>query len=76
MAEECHHLLQFQWEKATWRFRCLPFGLSSAPWCFTKLLKPVVALLRSRGIRMIIYLDDMLIMTQEIPHQGNIYHGH
>ena len=38
-----------------------PFGLSSAPCTFTKLLKPVVANMRKLGSRTILYLDDMLI---------------
>ncbi|KAJ1195307.1 hypothetical protein NDU88_004588 [Pleurodeles waltl] len=38
---------------------------NSAPWCFTKLLRPVVQYLRERGVRLIIYLDDILIMAQE-----------
>lgn len=47
-----------------YEFQCLPFGLSSAPRVFTKLLKPVTALLRQRGLRLILYLDDMLLMAQ------------
>lgn len=35
-----------------------------APRLFTKLLKPVVSLFRRRGIRRILFLDDMLIMDQ------------
>ena len=59
-----HKFLQFQWEGKTYQFKCLPFGLSVAPRVFTKLLKPVVGLLRQMGIRMIIYLDDILILHQ------------
>lgn len=47
-----------------YEFACLPFGLSSAPRVFTKLMKPVVAQLRKQGIRLIIYLDDILIMAE------------
>ncbi|XP_056380443.1 uncharacterized protein LOC130275879 [Hyla sarda] len=65
-----HHLsqpyLQFLWKDQKWQFTSLPFGLSSAPWCFTKLLRPVVALLRARGVRLIIYLDDILLMAQSL----------
>ena len=39
-----------------------PFGLSAVPRVFTKLLKPVVVFLRQIGLRIIIYLDDMLFM--------------
>ena len=56
--------LRFRWENRAWQFRALPFGLSSAPQTFTKLLKPVVSTLRRLGIRLILYLDDMLIMAQ------------
>ncbi|XP_040200959.1 uncharacterized protein LOC120932552 [Rana temporaria] len=63
MHPDSQHLLRFRWWGRIWQFTCLPFGLSSAPWCFTKLLKPVVAALRSRGVRLIIYLDDLLILT-------------
>ncbi len=41
----------------------MPFGLSSAPRVFTKLMKPVVAFLRGFGIRLIIYFDDLLIFN-------------
>ena len=56
--------LQFQWENQLMQFTCLPFGLACAPRVFTKLLKPVVAFFRRHGIRMIIYLDDMIVMNQ------------
>ncbi|XP_040261452.1 uncharacterized protein LOC120977528 [Bufo bufo] len=59
------NLLCFSWQGSVWRFTCLPFGLSSAPWCFTKLMRPAMAWLRSRGVRLIIYLDDILIMAQD-----------
>ena len=38
-----------------YEFQYLPFGLSSAPRVFTKLLKPVTALLRQRGLHLILY---------------------
>ena len=39
----------------------LPFGLSSAPRVFTKILYPVVGFLRSKDIRCVIYLDNILL---------------
>ena len=56
--------LSFRWKHKTFQFTCLPFGLSSAPRTFTKVMKPVIAYLRSLGIRMVVYLDDMLILAQ------------
>jgi Reverse transcriptase (RNA-dependent DNA polymerase) len=50
------------------QFRCLLFGLSSAPRDFTKVLKVVVMALRKKGIRLIIYLDDILLMNASRRH--------
>ena len=58
--------LRFRWKRRHFQFRCLPFGLSSAPRVFTKIMKVVVAYLRERGIRLIIYLDDILIMCHSL----------
>jgi hypothetical protein len=55
--------LRFLWKDTQWEFMCLPFGLASAPHVFTKILKPIVGLLRKQGIRLIIYLDDILLMA-------------
>ena len=57
-------LLQFKWLGETYQFNCLPFGLSSAPWVFTKTTKPIVAILRTMGLRMIMYIDDILILSE------------
>ena len=35
-----------------------------APWVFTKIMKAMMTLLRSWGIRIIIYIDDILIMAK------------
>ena len=56
--------MRFKWQGKLHEFQCLAFGLSSAPWIFTKALKPVAAFFRRRGVRLIIYLDDILIMHQ------------
>ena len=53
--------LRFSFEGRHYQFTCLPFGLSSAPCVFTKTLKPVVALLREQGVRLLV---DMLIMAR------------
>ena len=60
----CHQkFLQFTWKKSLYQFQCLPFELSCAPRVFTKVMKPIVAFLRERGIKLIIYLDDLLIIS-------------
>ncbi len=58
--------LRFTVRGRSFEFNCLPFGLSSAPWVFTKTLKPVIALLRELGVRLVIDIDDVLIMAESI----------
>ena len=71
-----HHrkYLRFKFEGVTYEFQCLPFGLASAPRAFTKLLKYVVAVIRSKGIRIVIFLDDLLIMHQDREQCQKIFH--
>lgn len=40
MSQGDRHLLKFQWKDKTYQFNCLPFGLSSSPWVFTKTTRP------------------------------------
>lgn len=44
---------------------CLPPFQPLAPWWFTKVMRVVMAYLRERGFRLIVYLDDILIMSQD-----------
>lgn len=51
--------LRFKYNNILYEFNCLPFGLCTAPFVFTKILKPVVQFLRSKNLLSVIYLDDM-----------------
>jgi hypothetical protein len=53
--------LRFQILGQTYQFRCLPFGLSTAPRVFTLVVRAVAAYLRRRGMNLCMYLDDWLI---------------
>lgn len=53
--------LRFSFENVLYEFTCLPFGLSTAPYVFTKIMKPVVSSFRLKGISCVVYLDDFLI---------------
>jgi len=64
--ESSQRYLCFQWRNQSFAFQGLPFGLNTAPRVFTKLIKPVAAYLRKRGIRIIVYLDDFLILGSSI----------
>ena len=43
----------------------ISFGMSEAPRLCTKMLRPLVGLLKQLGIRCIIYIDDLLILHQD-----------
>ena len=60
--QEHRKFLRFVVDQVRHQFTCLPFSLSCAPWAFTKVLKPVAALLRGLGVRLIVYIDDMLVI--------------
>lgn len=54
--------LRFSWDGQLYQYNCLCFGLSLAPRVFTKILKPLLSHLRSHGVVIVGYLDDLLIM--------------
>lgn len=60
--EQDRKFLRFYFEKELYEFCCLPFGLSSAPFVFTKILKPLFSFLRLRGFMSVVYLDDILVL--------------
>lgn len=53
--------LGFSISGVAYRFRCLPFGLSTAPRTFTRVVKTIAEHLRRRGQYVFVYLDDWLI---------------
>lgn len=63
--------LQFSWGSKIYEYKCMPFGLATAPFTFTKITKPLVSLLRQEGILLLIYLDDLLILSESFD-QGKI----
>ena len=64
-----HHkcLLRFQWKGKTYKFNCLPFGLLSVLWVFSKTISTDNNLyLWSLGLRVIIYIDNKLIKANSL----------
>ena len=62
--QSSRNYVSFSWSGSLYEFLCLYFGLGTAPRIFTKLPKIPVSVLRRINIRMVIYLDNMLIMGQ------------
>ena len=50
--------LKFTFQGQIYMYIVLPFGYTQAPRIFTKIIKPIVARLRSFGITVMFYLDD------------------
>ncbi|CAB5386591.1 unnamed protein product [Rhizophagus irregularis] len=59
----CHRLTKTE-SNRRFCFTCLPFSLTTSPRVFTKILRPVIKSLQNQGIRLMIYLDDILIMAK------------
>ena len=55
--------LRFEFKDALYEFTCFPNGVASAPMVFTKVMKPVIAILRSKGCLFVMYIDDILLQA-------------
>ena len=63
---ESKKYLRFMWLGEILEWQVLPFGLTCSPRVITKVLKPVIAFLRSMwGILISIYIDDILIQNKD-----------
>ena len=61
ISQRSRKYLRFHLNGRTYQFTALPFGLSTAPLEFTKVVKEVKLMAQSRGIRIHQYLDDWLV---------------
>ena len=63
---ESRKYLRFVWEGQSFQFKVVCFGLSTAPQVFTRVMAPVSAVLHARGIRLLRYLDDWLLLATSV----------
>lgn len=56
--ESHRRYLAFSYENQLYQMTSLPFDLSSAPLAFSRVSKWIASMLRARGIRVLVYLDD------------------
>lgn len=59
-ASETFTYMCFEWLGVVYYFAVLPFGASPACWVFTKVMKVLVRFWRSRGLKVMHYIDDGL----------------
>ena len=50
-------------------FTVLPFGLSSSPYIFTKLLRPLVKFWRFNGVTIVVYIDDGIGISNDYDYE-------
>ena len=55
--------LRFMFNRKVYQFKALCFGLSTAPQVFTRVLAPLGKIIHLAGFRIVLYLDDWLIIA-------------
>jgi len=58
--------IQIKGKTCYFQYKHLPFGLNSAVHCITKIWKPVLAAIHKQGVRFEIYIDDGIILANDV----------
>jgi hypothetical protein len=66
VAPEFWQYLRFEWHGKYYVFCQLPFGMATACFVFTKLMKQLVTHWRKRGIRVIPYIPSSVVLLQNL----------
>ena len=59
---ESRRFVGFNWKGIYYQYNCLPFGLSTSPWVFSKVISEVVMFWRYKGINILSCWDDFLFL--------------
>lgn len=59
-----YEYLSFCWNGKCYSYRVMPFGLASAPYTLYKVIRPLLAKWRGLGIKIVIYVDDAIILGE------------
>ena len=66
IAEVHRPYLGFSWKSRYYHFNVLPFGIASASYIFTKVCRVLIAKWRSEGHKIVMYLDDGILIESDI----------
>jgi hypothetical protein len=61
--ERDQQYLGIEWNGQYYVFQALPFGLNVSPYYFQKVVRCVIQALRAKGLRIMVYVDDFLLMA-------------
>ena len=64
LASEHQDLVRISHRGRHYRHLVMPQGSSLSPWTWTRIMKPVLKYLRSLGIRLVCYMDDILLLAE------------
>src|SRR3989338_5832832 len=53
----------FTWGGKTYKYLVMAFGNRSSPWLLSRIMAPAIRTLRLQGLTLLIYVDDILIMS-------------
>ena len=71
IAKSDQKFLGFQHAGKAYHFTSLMFGLNASPYYFHKVLREVVKYLRQCGLRVVLYVDDFLLLSQPDEMDGH-----
>jgi ribonuclease HI len=64
--EDHWQYLGFSWKNRFFCFTQLPFGLATACWGFSRMMRAVLAVIKAQGIRCSGYIDDSIYASQSV----------
>lgn len=64
MHPDSRRFLRFQWKSQLYQYSTTAFNLSTVPFVFTKICRPILKWARTQGIRISAYLDDWILMAK------------
>lgn len=63
--EESSEYIGIEFENKYYIWNVLPFGYKLSPFFFCKTMRSVIQYLREKGLRIIIYMDDMILLSDK-----------
>ena len=56
--------LRFTVDNRHYQFKALPFGLTTSPYVFTRVMRAIAGYTRTLGLKLFLYLDDWILLSE------------